>query len=82
MNHALNARLHKLPVCPECGAAESRPCHVDGSSTSREPHRSRLRIAEGELLYDERVARAARRVRSVRELAAVLRSTRRTANAG
>lgn len=83
MNHALNARLHNLPACPECGAAEAHPCvtKIGEASYAREPHRSRERIAAGELLYDPRLVRNARRMRAIRELAAVIRATaqRRTA---
>lgn len=40
MNHTLNARLHALPPCPECGVAALLPCRSDTGSP-REPHRSR-----------------------------------------
>lgn len=76
MNHTLNAKLHNLPPCPECEAAAGKPCvYSDTLRMTREPHRSRERIAHGELLYDDRLVRDARRVRAVRELAAVIHAT-------
>lgn len=48
MNHRLNARVHRYPVCPECNAFDSCPC-TTASGMAREPHRVRTRLADGEL---------------------------------
>lgn len=73
-NHNFNARLHKLPSCPECGAAPNTACVViPGGSQWREPHNIRQRVAAGDaVVIDANAARAARKLRAVRELAAVI----------
>jgi hypothetical protein len=49
VNHRVNARLHKLPPCPECNAFESNPC-VTATGMVRGPHRIRERIADGDVV--------------------------------
>lgn len=48
VNWRLSAKIHRLPVCPECNAFESCPC-TTSRAIPREPHRVRMRIAAGEL---------------------------------
>lgn len=67
-NHTLNARLHKLPACPECGAAPSTPC-ADERGRLREPHNVRQKMADGELVVRPKKKKAptAKRVADVRK---------------
>lgn len=79
MNHALNAKLHRLPECPECDALALLPCTEH--NRPREPHRVRLRIAAGDLFIVSRtVAKAKGKVRILTELVAAfaVRSTKKT----
>lgn len=46
MNNALNARVHKLPFCPECLAKRLKPC-VNPNGTTRAPHRVRQFVVDG-----------------------------------
>jgi len=75
-NHLLNARVRKLPECPECEAAFCAPC-TTSSGQHREPHRSRERIAFGDLIVVRTEdARAAHKLRAIRELAATINPSR------
>lgn len=50
MNHRLNARVNRLPECPECKALALAPCTTTiGGSVVREPHNIRLQVARGEV---------------------------------
>lgn len=72
MNHKVNARVRKLPPCPECDARRSEPC-VTESKAMREPHRSREKVVSGELLVVAvSDARAAHKLRAIRELVAAI----------
>lgn len=77
MNHRLNAELRKLPPCPECDARRREPCTTEGKiKTTREPHRSREKVVSGELLVVAvSDARAARKLRAIRELVAAINGT-------
>lgn len=46
INHELNARIHRLPFCPECLAKKRTAC-TNPNGTRREPHRVRLLVVEG-----------------------------------
>lgn len=46
MNHVVNARVHKLPFCPECFSARCKPC-TNQNGTNRAPHRVRLLVVDG-----------------------------------
>ncbi len=75
MNHRANAWFHKLPACVECDAAANSPC-VTPSGQAREPHRVRVRIKVGDLfVISEADARAAHRLRAIRELDAAVHGT-------
>ncbi len=61
MNHRFNAKLHKLPWCPECDAKPSEPCSTVGHKNSvREPHVVRELIVSGELFVIKREVAAKR----------------------
>lgn len=67
-NHALNARLHAYPQCPECNSPDSAPCRTPTGFVCA-PHASRLKMADGDIIViraDD--ARAAGKLRAVREL--------------
>lgn len=53
MNHRLNAKLHRLPQCPECGAPASEPCVTDAGAV-RSPHNIRVKLAVGEVTIKQR----------------------------
>lgn len=55
-NLHLNAKLHKLPQCPECSAPASEPC-VGERGQLRDPHNIRARLAAGEVVIKERKAK-------------------------
>lgn len=75
MNHRFNARLAKLPACPECNAFELCPC-VTSSGSVRAPHRVRERMAAGEIfVISERVAKRARLLRRLRDLVIAIGGT-------
>lgn len=68
MNHQFNARLHKLPPCPECNAFESCAC-TNPNGFVRGPHAVRIKIKEGDLVVVRtQDARAARKLRALRTL--------------
>lgn len=46
MNNAVNARVHKLPFCPECFAKRLKPC-TNPNGTTRDPHNVRELVALG-----------------------------------
>ncbi len=72
MNHVVNARIRKLPECPECSAPKLSPCLTE-SGVLREPHRVRERIVAGEIVVlTVQDARAAKRIRALRELVAAI----------
>ncbi len=72
VNWKVSARLHRLPPCVECDAAEATPC-VTASGVPRSPHRVRERVAAGELfVISADQAREGRILRRLRELAAAI----------
>lgn len=74
MNHIVNAKINKLPECPECGAAALVPCVTfRGGGQVREPHHVREQLARGELfVISAGAARKAHLVRALRELASTI----------
>ena len=71
-DHRLNAELRKLPACPECGVPALCACRNSQGFTCH-PHRSRERVAAGELFaITASDARAAHQLRAIRELAATI----------
>jgi hypothetical protein len=70
MNHRVNARVHKLPKCDECGARAEEPCvTAPGLTTEREPHEIRLKVKRGDVfVVSAEDARAARKLRTIQEL--------------
>lgn len=48
MNHRVNAKVHRLPQCLECGAPALEPC-VTERGALREPHKVRSMVAAGEI---------------------------------
>lgn len=74
MNHVMNAKLNKLPACPECGVDALKPCVTfRGGSQVREPHHVREQVARGEVfVISEDAARKAHQLRAIRELAATI----------
>jgi len=76
MNHKMNAIFHKLPECPECGAAALQPCVISGSvllgSQPRSPHAIRQKMVDG-LVFVITPEQAKRKgmLRAIRELAGV-----------
>lgn len=78
MNHNVNAIVHKLPECPECGALPEKPCvAARGLFTPIAPHDIRLRVKAGEVFVIEAEdARALNKLKAVRELAGVIGARR------
>lgn len=80
MNRKVNAIVHRMPECPECGAAPLKPCvTMRGLTTERhEPHDIRIRMKEGEVFVLWAAdARAVNKLRAVRELDAVVNARNR-----
>lgn len=65
MNHTINARVHRLPFCPECFAKRCDPCLEHGRV--RAPHRVRQLVADGLV-----VVKRSRRWRALLGLALVV----------
>lgn len=72
MNHRFNAEIRRLPKCPECNSDPGLACRTDRGDV-RAPHRSRERVVAGELfVVDASDARAAHKLRAIRELVAAI----------
>ncbi len=73
MNHRWRAEIRKLPACPECNAGPGLACRTNRADV-RAPHRSRERVHAGLLfVVDIADARAAKKLRAIRELVAAIR---------